>query len=176
MRTHVLVIAILALTILSASFHDWDNGMTKEYNYAMALIHQSKYSLGVPILIKIGEKGDAAAQFQLGIMYEYGFGVSPDIYQSQTWYRASAESGYLPAKQRLTVISQEFSKGLPALFESAERGDIGAQHSLAIMYKYGLGVPEDERQSQEWYRKCLTTQLKIRINSQAKKNRWKVGH
>ncbi|KAF0188956.1 MAG: hypothetical protein FD168_1175 [Desulfobulbaceae bacterium] len=149
--------------------------MTKEYNYAMALIHQNNYPLGIHTLTKIGEKGDAAAQFQLGIMYEYGFGVSPDIYQSQTWYRASAESGYLPAKQRLTVISQEFSKGLPALRESAERGDIGAQHSLAIMYKYGLGVPEDEKQSLFWYRKCTITQLKV-SNRARKKNRRKIAH
>lgn len=163
MHKSILVIAILILIPLSARFHDWDNGMTNEYNGAIALIRQNKTPLAIQALTKLAENGNSAAQFRLGAIYEYGFGVEPDIYQSQKWYRMSANSGYAPSRLRLTIICKEVAKGLPILFKEAERGNAGAQHSLAIIYKYGLGVPEDEKLSRMWYSKVAATQLKEKL-------------
>ncbi|MDP6929328.1 MAG: tetratricopeptide repeat protein [Planctomycetota bacterium] len=44
-------------------------------------------------------------------------------------------------------------KEVKVLIEKAEKGDAAAQHSLAFMYDYGQGVPQDFRKSVKWYRK-----------------------
>src|SRR5690349_5770177 len=43
--------------------------------------------------------GEPAAQFQLGLRYEYGDGVARDFRVALDWYRRAAEQG-LPAAQR----------------------------------------------------------------------------
>ena len=60
------------------------------------------------------EKGDASAQFSLGIMYFKGHGVSQDHKEAVKWYR-----------------------------KSAEQGDAGAQYALGYLYYNGKGVKEN---------------------------------
>ena len=60
------------------------------------------------------EQGDAGAQYYLGLMYVYGFGVPQDYAEALKWYR-----------------------------RAAEQSDAYAQHDLGSMYFHGLGVPQD---------------------------------
>ena len=60
------------------------------------------------------EKGDAAAEFSLGIMYFKGHGVSQDHKEAVKWYR-----------------------------KSSEQGDAGAQYALGYLYYNGKGVKEN---------------------------------
>ena len=46
-------------------------------------------------------KGDAAAQFNLGLCYAKGEGVEKDDSRAVTWYRKSAEQGYAEAQLNL---------------------------------------------------------------------------
>ena len=71
------------------------------------------------------EKGDAEAQFTLGVLYNRGDGaLAKDMIQAVHWYR-----------------------------KAAERGHAGAHYSLARLYEQGQGVPKDLKQSAEWRRK-----------------------
>jgi hypothetical protein len=74
---------------------------------------------------KAADQGYAAAQSNLGIMYERGQGVPQDYTQAVDWYR-----------------------------KAADRGNAVAQNNLGIMYEEGLGVPQDHTQAVEWYRKA----------------------
>ena len=49
-------------------------------------------------LLKRFEKGDAAAQFDLGVMYEDGQGVEEDLVEAVRWYRLAADQGHASAK------------------------------------------------------------------------------
>jgi len=40
---------------------------------------------------KAAARGDAEAQCELGVCYEYGFGVQEDLKQAVVWYRKAAE-------------------------------------------------------------------------------------
>ena len=44
------------------------------------------------------EKGDALAQFKLGLMYESGEGVPQDFAEAVRWYRLDAEQGSAAAQ------------------------------------------------------------------------------
>ena len=68
------------------------------------------------------EAGNAAAQFDLGIMYRAGAGVPKDEVEAVKWYRKSAEQGVAEA-----------------------------QFNLGLMYDNGTGVPKDLVQAHMWW-------------------------
>ena len=68
------------------------------------------------------EAGNAAAQFDLGIMYRAGAGVPKDEVEAVKWYR-----------------------------KSAEQGVDDAQFNLGLMYDNGTGVPKDLVQAHMWW-------------------------
>ena len=71
------------------------------------------------------ERGEAAAQLDLGHRYWNGKGVAKDDRKAVAWYR-----------------------------EAAKRGNAEAQHQLGNCYSSGRGVGKDERQAVSWYRKA----------------------
>jgi|GEM_PF-4285027 len=107
------------------------------------------------------EQGDAEAQYQLGVMYEYGREVPQDETQAVQWYRKAAEQGYAPAQTNLGVmyrqgrgVAQDEALGVQWYHKAAEQGDVQAQHHLGWAYQHGRGVPENETQAVQWYRKA----------------------
>ena len=68
------------------------------------------------------EKGNAAAQYNLGIMYRTGRGVLKDDKEAVKWYR-----------------------------KAAEQGDAIAQLNLGGMYYNGKGVLEDYATAYAWF-------------------------
>ena len=71
------------------------------------------------------EQGSAEAQYQLGLSYAGGRGVSQDYSEAVRWYR-----------------------------RAAEQGDARALDSLAYMFYRGLGVPQDHAEAARWYRRA----------------------
>ena len=69
------------------------------------------------------EQGDAAAQFDLALMYANGDGLSEDAAEAVRWYRQAAEQGFAEA-----------------------------QFYVGVMYDKGEGVPENDAEAVKWYR------------------------
>ncbi|HFC6390643.1 TPA: tetratricopeptide repeat protein, partial [Neisseria lactamica] len=69
--------------------------------------------------------GNAAAQFNLGVMYENGQGVRQDYVQAVQWYR-----------------------------KASEQGDAQAQFNLGVMYAEGQGVRQDYVEAVKWFRQA----------------------
>jgi TPR repeat protein len=57
--------------------------------------------------------GDAAAQFNLGVMYENGEGAPQDYAAALTWYRSAADQGHAGAHCNLGVFYEQGLGGLP---------------------------------------------------------------
>ncbi|PKK69313.1 hypothetical protein RhiirC2_781142, partial [Rhizophagus irregularis] len=53
---------------------------------------------------KAANSGYSLAQYNLGLMYEYGKGIEKDINQAIYWYEKSAKQGYQLAQNRLEII------------------------------------------------------------------------
>ena len=106
----------------------------------------------------IAEQGYAFAQYNLGIMYEYGNGVAKDYTEAVKWYRLSAEQGYAIGQYSLGLM---YSDGYGVLKDkaeavkwwrlSAEQGYAYAQGMLGIMYELGEGVLKDNIIAHMWY-------------------------
>ena len=69
----------------------------------------------------LAKQGDAKAQFNLGLMYDIGRGVSQDYKEAVRWWRLAAEQGYA-----------------------------NAQSNLANRYYYGEGVNKDIVYAHMW--------------------------
>lgn len=105
------------------------------------------------------QRGDAAAQYQLGMMYAYGRGTEKDETLALDWLRRAAEQNHATAQARLGLM---LARGIGAprneaaaaewLHKAADQGDIAAQFNLGMMYAHGLGVPQDKVQAIKWYR------------------------
>jgi len=101
--------------------------------------------------------GSAEAQFQLGLIFEYGRGVNQDDSVATSWYEKSAAQGFTDAQYRLAVLSDNGWGKAPnkeVAFKhyknAAENGHELAQHDLAIMYFKGAGTDKNLLQAYKW--------------------------
>jgi len=122
---------------------------------AVANYRRGDYATALRLWHSLAEKGDADAQFQLGVMYESGQGVPPNDADAIKWYRKAAEQDDAVAQFNLSVM---YAKGgSPNHAEAAlwyrlaaDYGLAGAQFNLGMMYVEGQGVPKDDVQALMW--------------------------
>jgi len=92
-----------------------------DYQAGVDAYHAGDYQTALKEFRPLADQGDAAAQNNLGYMYELGKGVSQDYQEALRWYRLAAE-----------------------------QGDPPAQSNLSYMYYHGQGVPQDYVQAYMW--------------------------
>ncbi len=106
----------------------------------------------------LAEQGHADAQYELGLKYLKGDGVTAEKPTAIKWLAAAAEQGHSQAKQALTNAylnygardSQEQKQAIQWLTQAAEEGQSEAQFILGNMYAEGQGVIQDFQQAAEW--------------------------
>jgi TPR repeat protein len=107
-------------------FRRWFNGSVA--------LHQESYEV-------LAERGDAEAQFTLGLKFENAPGPARDYVQAILWYLKAAQQGHALAQFNLGVIYAE-GKGVPCdiaqsllWFErAAHLGNAAAQYRLGIVH------------------------------------------
>ena len=106
----------------------------------------------------LAEQGDARAQYNLGLLYDNGKGVSHDYVQARQWYEKAATQGRADAQVNLGIL-HDYGRGVPQDFKkavywyrlSANQGNDLAQRQLGLMYERGDGVQQDNVQAYMWY-------------------------
>ena len=103
------------------------------------------------------EQGVAEAQFNLGVMYFNGDGVTQDFETALKWYSLAAEQGNAGAQYSLGYmyvdglgVTQDYRTALKWFSLAAEQGNAGAQYSLGLMYYNGDGVLQDYVRAHMW--------------------------
>jgi TPR repeat protein len=92
------------------------------------------------------EKGDAEAQFDLGLRYVIGAGVPRNDREAVKWFQ----------KAIALWITQTAAAAddIATLRAKAEKGDAEAQFGLGRKYRFGIGVPRNDGEAVKWYRKA----------------------
>ena len=113
---------------------------------------------GIEWIRKAAERQYAPAEFHMGQIHEFGFGVPADDRQALSWYRRAAEHGD-PAGQR--VVGEFYQKGRGVTGDLAEAArwfrraadgdDLRAQYHLGQMYFDGTGGPRDYASAYVWF-------------------------
>lgn len=65
------------------------------------------YKKAMTMLLPLACNGVAEAQYAVGYMYYYGYGVAQDTDVGYFWIRRSAEGGYKPAQKALESMHNE---------------------------------------------------------------------
>jgi TPR repeat protein len=71
---------------------------------------QGYYKSAMKRLLPPACDGNAQAQYAVGYMYYYGYGVAQDTDVGLFWIERSASQGYKPAELALDVINKESAK------------------------------------------------------------------
>lgn len=87
----------------------------------LAAYVKGDYVTAVRQFREAAEQGDAAAQYNLALMYSSGKGVPEDAVEAMQWFRKAAEQGYA-----------------------------FAQYNLSMGYYFGHGVPQDYVEAYKW--------------------------
>jgi TPR repeat protein len=109
----LIVSLLLASTMCTATAGPFEDGDAayKRGDYATALKHWQP----------LADQGNAAAQNNLGVMYDLGRGVPQDYAEAMRWYKLAAA-----------------------------QGDAKAQYNLGAYYGNGQGVPQDNVKAHIW--------------------------
>lgn len=112
-------------------------------------------------LHELAEANDAAAQRELGVRYDFGYGVAIDSATALTWFRKAAELGNARAKLNVgwyyengCVLEKDLAEAARWCQEAAELGDIDGQFHVGVCYDEGMGVQQDHAEAAMWYRKA----------------------
>ena len=105
------------------------------------------------------EAGQAAAQFDLGLLYAQGLGVRRDLGEAEKWYRKAAEQGNTEAE---FALGQMYSRGwgvprdttdaLRWLQLANDPDTDGPPTDWAVLD--GYGVQQDQKQAAYWYQQA----------------------
>lgn len=72
----------------------------------MQLYVEGKYDKAFRSFEVAAKKGDACAQFQIGMMYYYGHGTKKDDGKAREWLTKSAKGGFEKAQGTLAMLKQ----------------------------------------------------------------------
>ena len=100
----------------------------------------------------------APAEFQMGQLYDFGFGVTQEDGEALAWYRKAADHGSAAGQREVGDFYQK-GRGVPAdpaeaarwYRRAADGDDIRAQSQLGQMFFSGNGVPLDYVSAYVWF-------------------------
>ncbi len=102
--------------------------------------------------------GQVDAQFNLGLMYFRGLGISQDDVMAASMFQQAAEQDHANAQYSLGVmfafgrgVDQDYEIAREWFLQAADNGVSQAQYNLGIFYENGNGVERDIEQARTWY-------------------------
>ena len=98
MRRFFLIIAICTGLLWSGPV-----GADEAFDRAYAAYKRGDYAEAATSFRALAEKGDADAQYNLGVMYGKGQGVPQDYAEAMRWYYKAAEKGFAEAPEQPRV-------------------------------------------------------------------------
>ena len=135
-------------------------------------IERQDYATAFRLLHPLAEQGDAFAQYNVGVMYANGLGVTPDARKAAHWYREAAAQGDPDAQVNYGRVLEEgvgveldYEEAMKWYLRSAQQGNAMAQHNIGSMYFNGHGVTKDDRKAFDWYTKAAEQGLPIAQNA-----------
>ena len=121
-----------------------------ELDDAVAAAHSGDYAAALRRLSLLAEKGDARAQFDIGFMHAYGWGVRRNPAEAIAWYRKAADQGLQIAQHFLGLayangegVRPDDAEAARWFARAAAQGFAQAQFMLGQMTVDGKGVPKD---------------------------------
>jgi len=131
--------------------------LAQDYDAGIAALKSGQFAIADREFRPLAEAGHGNAQYQLGVMYEYGRGLVRSDANAVIWYRKAAAQDIVAAQYRLGVlhdngwgVDRNYPQAAYWYRKAAMVGHGFAQHDLAFMYLDGKGVTQDLVQAYKW--------------------------
>ena len=122
----------------------------------MAALKAGDFKAAYAELLPSAEAGDAAAQYEIGLMRDSGYGVAEGPHSAAHCFRAAAEHGHDRAQHAIATyyepgkgVEQDFAQAAHWYGLSAEQGNAKAARNLGNLYLEGQGVALDHIRAAE---------------------------
>jgi|HubBroStandDraft_6_1064221.scaffolds.fasta_scaffold05695_6 TPR repeat protein len=179
------VMAVMIVTTACLGLFAWQQRVEADRQRAIAeaLAKGSDYLSGTGLVPKdykeamrwyrtAADQGSAPAQFSVGAMYNFGYGVKLDYAEALRWYRKSAEQGYTAAFVNLGSmytqgqgVPPDYAEGLQWFLKAADQGFVDAQNVAGSFYEEGRGVQRDYVEAMRWYQKAAAQDYGLAQNN-----------
>ncbi len=129
---------------------------------ALKAYDQGDYGAAFEQWRPLAEAGDAEAQYMLGSLYDYGYGLPRDYRKAAYWFEMAAEQGHMDAAHSLAwlytyggraeagSVRPDAVLAAKWLVPVANSGAGRAQHLLSEMYLTGDGMGADIAEACRW--------------------------
>ncbi|WP_302566961.1 tetratricopeptide repeat protein [Culturomica massiliensis] len=120
------------------------------------------YVKAAELYLTLAEQGYPGAQYNLGVMYEHGRGVTQSYGEAVRWYLKAAGQGIDVAQCNLGTlyckgegVMQDYAEALKWFYKAADQGNAAAQYNLGFLYEEGAGVAKNYEEAKKWYRRAV---------------------
>ncbi len=119
------------------------------------------YAAALQIFKPSAIQGHSLAQFYMGILYRFGYGVRKNYTVALNWWKKAARQGNFHAENSIGMaykygqgIKQSHVKAAEWFGQAADQGLAEAQLNLALAYFDGKGLAKDDVQAVKWFAKA----------------------
>jgi len=137
MKSAIFKSFLVAASLVVAGCGDQTQKDAANYKDGIDAYAQGNYAVAMEKLKPVAEHGNAQAQFNLGLMYREGKGVTQDGKEAVAW-----------------------------LSKAAEQGLAEAQENLGLCYAKAQGVDRDWVQADKWFSIAAASGKESAINNQ----------
>lgn len=141
----------LVLALLPGAMH-------AQTDPALAAYEREDYAAAAALYGPRARAGDAEAQYRIGLMARFGWGVERDPAAAARWLQQAAAQNHPQAQAELGTMYR-LGRGVPEnpqeaarLLTAAAHAGVGiAQLSIGRMYRDGIGVARDLVEAYAWF-------------------------
>jgi uncharacterized protein len=135
------------------------SSFANDFEEGLDAIHGTNYDKALEKLMPLASQGHAAAQYNLGVMHEWGNGVPQDDVKAAEWYRLSSELSHRDAQNNLGAmyskgegVKQNFVEALKWFVVSADNGSEGGRKNIDIVEKRMTSgqITQAKKLAREW--------------------------
>ena len=151
-----IIFYILSLCLVSLP----GTALSKDISDGLAAYKAGQYKEAYKIWLPLAQKGNADAQYNIGLLYRNGYGVEQNDREALIWFTQAAKQGLLDAQYNTGLMYIE-GRGVAiskadafSWWElAASRGHAASQHNLAVLYAYGIAAPIDTQKALDLWQK-----------------------
>jgi uncharacterized protein len=143
----LIIVAGLARTVMAGPLED-----------GLVAAEHRDYATEIRLWGPLAEQGNPDAQYNLGVAYQYGHGVTRDYAAAASWFRKATNQGLAGAQLSLGVlyekgvgVPQDFATAVSWYRKAAEQGNTVAQLNVGVMCENGWGVAQNYVIVQIWF-------------------------
>src|SRR6266496_147077 len=131
-------------------------------------LEKRDYAMAMTWFRKAADRGNAAAENNVGWLNENGFGVPQNYAQALNWYRKAADQGSASGMSSVGWfynkgwgVKQDYAEALKWYVAAADKGDSYAENNLGALYEHGDGVVQDYVVAMAWYYRAANKGLAL---------------